>query len=336
MYNPTLMPTSISNIFLKLEFLQPSGSFKSRGIGNLCLQTLIHETPEVAARTHFYSSSGGNAGLGCVHAAASLGSQSTVVVPLSTSEYMMDKVRHAGASEVIQHGKSWAEADAHLRDVVIPAAEARGINAVYVHPFDRQEVWTGHSTMMDEVVDQLQREEQSSPDVVVCSVGGGGLLAGVMEGLDRHGLGHSTQVLAMETQGADSLHQAVQKGELVTLAGITSIAGSLGARTVCQRALDVGLRNNVFPCVLADEEAGMACVRFAEDERILLEISCGVNVAVCYNDRLKTLLPTFRPDLNVVIVVCGGNNINLEILQKYRDDWGHLEFGDRFPNGSQI
>ena len=324
-----------SNVYMKLENLQPSGSFKSRGIGNLCLQALLQSTPEDATNTHFYSSSGGNAGLGCVHAAVALGSQSTVVVPLSTSEYMIGKIREAGASQVIQQGRSWAEANAHLENVVMPEARTRGINAVYVHPFDQEEIWDGHSTMIDEIVEQLHDQAEVTPDVVVCSVGGGGLLCGVMKGLDRYGLGETTKVLAMETQGADSLYQAVSKGELVTLHGITSISGSLGARTVCKQAFKEGMRDNVSPHVLLDEEAGMACVRFADDERIMLEIACGINVATCYNGRLKKFVPGLNSDSNVVIIVCGGSNINSNMMQKYEKDWGHLRFGEELPNGCE-
>jgi len=216
--------------------------------------------------------------------------------------------------------------------VIMPEARARGINAVYVHPFDQEEIWDGHSTMIDEVVEQLHDQAGVAPDVVVCSVGGGGLLTGVMRGLDKHGLGYTTKVLAMETRGADSLSQAVQKGELVTLPGITSISGSLGARTVCKEAFKLGMRDNVFPCVLLDEEAGIACVRFADDERIMLEIACGINVATCYNGRMKKFVPNLCPDSNVVIIVCGGSNINGEMMRKYKDDWGHLRFGEELPN----
>ncbi|KAL9123448.1 MAG: hypothetical protein Q9175_008364, partial [Cornicularia normoerica] len=73
-------------IFLKLENLQPAASFKSRGIGNLIRHALLtHPTPHL---THFYSSSGGNAGLACVTAAHSLGRPATVVVPMTTKPLM--------------------------------------------------------------------------------------------------------------------------------------------------------------------------------------------------------------------------------------------------------
>jgi L-serine/L-threonine ammonia-lyase len=82
--------------------------------------------------THFYASSGGNAGLACVVAARSLGHKATVVVPRSTTPMMIAKIKAAGASQVIQHGANFGEADSHLRNVVLPADKA----GVYVPPFD--------------------------------------------------------------------------------------------------------------------------------------------------------------------------------------------------------
>lgn len=77
-----------SNIFLKLENLQPSGSFKSRGIGNLMYQAMLTKK-----NAHFYCSSGGNAGLAAATSAAVLSRPCTIVVPMSTSQYMIDKIR---------------------------------------------------------------------------------------------------------------------------------------------------------------------------------------------------------------------------------------------------
>jgi L-serine/L-threonine ammonia-lyase len=82
--------------------------------------------------THFYASSGGNAGLACVVAARSLGHKATVVVPHTTSPMMIAKIKAAGASQVIQHGTNFGEADSYLRNVVL----ARHKNGIYVPPFD--------------------------------------------------------------------------------------------------------------------------------------------------------------------------------------------------------
>ncbi|KZM28796.1 pyridoxal phosphate binding [Ascochyta rabiei] len=301
-------------IHLKLENLQPSGSFKSRGIGNYLLSHLASlATPADRDKVHFYSSSGGNAGLACVHAAVALGAPATIVVPMSTSEYMVGKIRDAGAVQVVQFGASWYEADAYLQDTVVGDARRRGEVPVYVPPFDAREIWEGNATVVHEVVDELGCE----PDVLVCSVGGGGLFCGVVMG--RDGVCKGATVLAVETQGADSLALSLREGRLATLPAITSIATSLGARTVAEQAYAYAKGAGVKNVVLTDREAMEGCVRFADDERIMVETACGVCLALCYGGRLKEVLPELTGDSNVVIVVCGGSNITEAMLHSWAE-----------------
>jgi L-serine/L-threonine ammonia-lyase len=299
-----------SQIYLKLENLQPSGSFKSRGIGNFLLQHLRRTRDRSAL--HFFSSSGGNAGLACVCAAVALGAPATIVVPLSTTQYMIDKMRAAGAADVIQVGASWAEADAHMREVVIPEAREKGGEPVYVPPFDAQEVWDGHATMVGEALEQLGEK----PDAMVCSVGGGGLLCGVMQGLDDAGYS-DVKVAAVETRGAHSLALSLSEGCLSTLPAITSIATTLGARRVAAQAYEYGQRESVTSVVLDDAEAIEGCVRFADDERIMVEAACGVSMAMCYGGRLRKRMPHLTEESKVVMVVCGGSNVTAGMLH----DW---------------
>lgn len=224
---------------------------------------------------------------------------------------MISKLRAAGAGDVIQVGASWVEADTHLRETVIPEAAARGEIPVYVHPFDSQDVWDGHATIIPEILDQLPSD--SPPDAVVCSVGGGGLFSGIMQGLDA--AGHSNaRVLAVETEGAHSLALSLEQGSLSTLPAITSIATSLGARTVASQAYTYAQRNCVSSIVLKDAHAKEGCVRFANDERIIVEPACGVSLALCYKGKLKEYLPDLNEKSKVVIVVCGGSNVSAELL----------------------
>ncbi|KAI1613175.1 tryptophan synthase beta subunit-like PLP-dependent enzyme [Exophiala viscosa] len=303
-------------IFLKLENLQPSSSFKSRGIGNMVLTSIDQhkENSSDDRPLHFFSSSGGNAGLACVTAAKSLGYKASVVVPTSTDDWTVQKLFASGASEVIIHGDSWFYADEYLRETVIPKAEERGEKGIYIHPFDRPAIWAGASTMIDELKEQMPER----PDVIICSVGGGGLFSGIMQGLDRVGWGEDVQVLPVETLGADSLAQSVTNGELVTLPGITSVATSLGAIRVAEHAFREAQRPNVKPIVLDDAEACAACWRFLDDERYLVEPACGVSVALAYDGRLNHYLGKFSPETKVVIIVCGGSKISLELLNKYK------------------
>ena len=183
-------------------------------------------------------------------------------------------------------------------------------------PFDHEDVWDGAATMIDELPEK--------PDAVVCSVGGGGLFCGLMRGLERRDWS-DVKVLALETQGAESLHRSLREGELVRLNEITSIATSLGATRVAERAFQYAQRENVRSVVLEDREAVMGCWRLADDERLLVEPACGVNVALCYDGRLKKFLPDLTPESKVVIILCGGATVTLETLIEWRDKYGLME-----------
>lgn len=282
------------------------------------------------SKTHFYCSSGGNAGLACVAAANFVGRPSTVVVPMSTKPHMIEKIKALGATDVIQHGLHFKEADRYLNEVVMAEAKARGEEPVYCHPYDDPDVWEGHSSLVDEVDQQLSQAGEDVPDVVVCSVGGGGLFNGIMEGIDRQGSSwNKTQVLVLETKGADSLATALDKDEWSTLPGITSIATSLGAVRVSSRTFELASEGHkagrVKSMVLSDAEAAMGCWRFAEDERMLVEPACGVNVAMCYGGRLeKALGRPARPEDKVVVVVCGGSNTSTDMINAWKEEYSSM------------
>jgi L-serine/L-threonine ammonia-lyase len=205
-------------VWLKMDALQPCGSFKLRGIGAAC----AHHAG--AGKRRFVSSSGGNAGIAVAYAGRQLSIPVSVFVPQTTTETAKALIRQQGA-DVIVHGASWQEANERAWSTV-------GDDVAFIHPFDDPLLWQGHATMIDEVV-----AAGAAFDAVVLSVGGGGLLCGVAEGLARNGLGE-TPIVAVETRGADSLAASLATGERVELPAITSIATSLGARP-CMRA---GLR----------------------------------------------------------------------------------------------
>jgi L-serine/L-threonine ammonia-lyase len=249
---------------------------------------------------------------------------------------MIGKLRELGAT-VVQAGASWAEADAYLRETFL-AHEEVGVRKVYVPPFDHRDIWSGVSSMVDEIAEDVMlggRYAGKKVDGVVCNVGGGGLFNGVLLGLEWWGKGmvrpgeNGVKVLAVETVGADSLNASVKAGELVTLPGITSIATSLGARRVSEKSWEWVQRagDNLISATVTDREAAMGCVRFLDDARILAEVSCGATLATAYNGYLRKYLGKGLSDKewaerNVILVVCGGSNISWEILEKYKATYG--------------
>jgi L-serine/L-threonine ammonia-lyase len=138
----------------------------------------------------------------------------------------------------------------------------------------------------------------------------------------------------VETEGAASLNASLQAGKLVTLPGITSQATSLGCLTVTQRTFDYASRENVKSVVLPDAEAAMGCWRLADDERVMVEMACGVNVALCYDGRLERVLGRkVRPDEKIVVVLCGGSNVTFDMLANWRKEFAYIEEKRASGNG---
>jgi L-serine/L-threonine ammonia-lyase len=281
-------------LWLKFDALQPCGSFKLRGVGLLCQHEVENGAREI------FCASGGNAGIAAAYAGRALGVPVTIVVPETTSAEVRQSIEATGATVLIQ-GSVFDEANAHA----IELAEER--KAAYVHPFDHPLLWQGHGTLIDEVVAKGVRF-----DCVVASVGGGGLLAGIVEGLRRNGLS-DVPVIAVETEGAASLHASLAVGERVTLPAITSIATSLGARQVARHVFDLPKHHPIESVTVSDAEAVAACLKFADAYRILVEPACGAALAVA--DVHAGLLSRFEHPL---IEVCGGIAVSLGKLDAWK------------------
>ena len=280
----------------KMEAYQPSGSFKLRGIENL-MRCAISEGAE-----KFVSSSGGNAGLSAAYAGRKLAAKVTVVVPETTPSFIVKRLEGEGARAIV-HGESWDES--HTYALSLMERE----NAAYVPPFDHPKLWEGHATIVDELKEQCGVQ----PDLIVLSVGGGGLLCGVVEGLARNGW-EDTPILAVETEGAASLYKSVEADTLITLDKIDSIATSLGAKRVAQQALAYAKEYNVIPYLVTDEAAMRSCARFADASRTLVEPACGASLSVLYDD--PRITDTYR---NIVVIVCGGAIVNLKKITEWRN-----------------
>lgn len=243
---------------------------------------------------------------------------------------MVAMIRGRGA-EVHQVGASWAEADAHMREELM----SKDDSAVYVPPFDHPDIWDGASSMVDELAEQM-----GSIDGIVCSVGGGGLLNGIMAGLEAHQWARKPRVLAVETAGADSLNLCARTGQHASLDAITSIAVTLGARRVSRRAFDWLASEHLSTMVVHDWEAAMSCVRFANDARFVVEPACGATIAPAYfagaegENRLRGAFGREGVEWakqNVVLVVCGGCSASLDVLGQYAEKYGAMEAAARSP-----
>jgi L-serine/L-threonine ammonia-lyase len=280
-------------VFLKMEAFQSVGSFKIRGLGAAC------QTRWQTGVRRFVCASGGNAGYAVAYAGHQLGAAVTIVVPKTTSAWMQDIIRREQA-QVIIHGDAWDEAHFFAMEL------AKEKNAAYIHAFDDPQVWQGHASIIREIA-----ETKIKPGAIVVSVGGGGLLCGLLQGLHQVGW-KDVPVLAVETEGAASFAASVHAGRLITLEKITSIATTLGARTVTAEALAWTKRHKIIPWIVTDRAAVNACQRFADEHRVLVEPACGAALATIYDHAkpLEGLSP-------IVVIVCGGAGVNRQLLEEW-------------------
>lgn len=288
------LPETGRETWVKMDCHQPTGSFKIRGIGRLCQELRAH------GAQRFVCSSGGNAGLAAAYAGQALATPVTVVLPSSTPSFMRERIAARGG-EVLIEGDIWDAADQLARSIA-----ERG-EAAYVSPFDHPLIWEGHASLVDEIA-----AAGPAPDAIVVAVGGGGLMCGLAEGLERNGL-TGTTIIAVETAGAASLARSIEAGRLITLEAIDTVASSLAARRVADAAFAWTQRRRVVPVVVSDAEAVSACLRFADDHLALVEPACGAALSLAYGDHAA-----LKPFARVAVIACGGVVVSLQKLADWR------------------
>ena len=275
-----------------MDTLQPSGSFKIRGIGH----AMMHYVNEGA--TEFVAASGGNAGLATAYAGRRLNKPVTVVVPTTTKPIAKELIEREGAKVIVSGDNFLAS-----HDFAIKLCDDK---KRYIHPFDDPLIWHGHASLVDEIL-----MDGIIPDLIIVSVGGGGLLLGIDQGLKRHNL-NKTSILAVETEGADSFNRSILANELIELSNITSIATSLGAKKVSKALYELKDNENLISHVVSDKSAVNAVDRFLNDHRQLVEPACGASLAPVYEK-----LDNLNQFKEIVVVVCGGVGFTLEDLNEF-------------------
>lgn len=274
---------SPGEIWLKCEFLQHTGTFKARGAFNRVLS--CQDRGELDPESGIVVASGGNAGLANAFAATALGVPATVFVPLTSPAVKVAKLRAAGAT-VIQQGDEYADA----YDLAMAHAAATG--AVSCHAYDQPEIAAGAGTIGLELLEQL-----GAVDTVLVAVGGGGLMAGIAAALE----GEAT-VIAVEPEGAPSLHAALGAGEPVDVAVSGIAADSLGARRIGEIGFTVAVRTGVQSVLVNDRQIIAARTFMWENYRIVLEHGAAAAYAA-----LQSGAYVPAPGERVAVILCGAN-----------------------------
>jgi threonine dehydratase len=276
------------NIFLKLENLQMTGSFKERG----ALNKIAMLTDEQAARG-VVAASAGNHAQGVAYHATRRGIRSVIVMPLTTPLVKVTATRGFGA-EVVLHGGNYDEACTEATRL----CEQQGMT--FIHPFDDPLVMAGQGTIGLELLEQVEDLE-----AVVVPIGGGGLIGGIACAVKE--MKPSVRIVGVQTSRLPSMRAAHHP---VTLDPATTIADGIAVR----RAGDVTfpmVEKYVDEIVTVDEdEIASAILTLLEREKTLAEGAGATALAALLQRR--TSLPD---NTRTAVLVCGGN-IDVTLLSR--------------------
>lgn len=274
-------------IALKHEYQQLSGSFKARGAFARQLGALA--SGELDPAVGVVAASGGNAGLAHALVAAELGHPCEVFVPGVSPASKVKRLEAAGAA-VHRVGRVYADAYAAAQEHVLATG------ATFCHAYDQPAVVAGAGTLALELHRQLRPLER-----VVVSVGGGGLLAGLLAGLEPH-----VEVIAVESAGCPTLASALDAGRPVDIEVGGVAADSLGATRIGElaweqvRATAPGRLRSV---VVQDEEILAAQRVLWDDHRIVTEPAAAAAMAAVTSGAVAP-----DPGRATAVVLCGANS----------------------------
>ena len=270
-----------TNVYVKYELFQRTGSFKARGAFNKILSLSDEERGRGIVAV-----SGGNHAQAVAYASTAVGVNSVIVMPESTPRNYLDATRGYGATVDLQPT---------IAAAFEKIAEYKAEGMTFVHPFDDDLVMAGQGTLGLEIVEDL-------PEVtdVVVSIGGGGFAGGVATAVKA--VKPSARIWGVETEGADAMALALDAGHPVTLDAITSIAKTLGAPAVSENTFSIAQELIESVTVVPDSEAVDALVYIAERLKVVTEPAASCTLAAA--ERLRR---GFTRDSNVVLIFCGGN-----------------------------
>jgi threonine dehydratase len=289
-YTHALSRESGSEVFLKLENLQTTGSFKLRGALNRL--TLLKERREGA---RVVAASAGNHGQGVALAAAYLKIPAAVVMPQGASISKQEACRGYGA-EVILHGQDLSQALKRARELA-----AQGY--IFIHPYDDAEVMAGQGTVGLEILEDLP-----AVDSVVVPVGGGGLAAGTALALKA--FKPAVKVIGVQTARVPSLAAALKAGAPTPVPARSTLADGINVPLVGSQPFPA-LRDCLSEVVLVEESDIVQALLFLLEGKKVLAEGAGAVATAAY------LGPLAGRDLGrrVVLLVSGGN-IDIPLLER--------------------
>lgn len=284
-------------IFLKLENLQPVGSFKLRGATNF----MAHMTEE-EKKLGVLAVSAGNHAQGVAWAAEKFGLDATIIMPTSSPLTKIANTEALGAKVILQ-GENVDESFEFAKEYL------QQNKKVYIHPFNHENVIYGQGTIAYELKDQLPEA-----NFIFGSIGGGGLMAGI--GMVAKSLFKDCTIVGCQSTGAASMIKSLQQGKLIESETVATFADGIKVKKPylnLYEALDTIIDEAIH---VPDDKVAKSLLDLIENARIITEGAGAINLAAF--EELYDRNPRRFKNKKVVLVICGGN-IDINLIDRIID-----------------
>jgi threonine dehydratase len=289
-YSETLSHMTGARVFLKLDNLQMTGSFKERGALNKLLSLSMDER-----QRGVIAASAGNHGLAVAFHAQRLGVSATIVMPRFAPLVKVSWARRYGAT-VILAGMDFDEALAEARRL----QQENG--SVFIPAFNDPTVIAGQGTIGLELLEQTP-----DLDAVIVPVGGGGLIGGIALALKESGF--TGQVIGVQAERIPGMQAALSSGNPISLPPATTIADGIAVRRVGELTLPL-VQHYVDKIVTVSEtELAHAIVLLLENEKTVVEGAAATTLAALLSRPLQLTGKT-------VVLVLSGGNIDMNVIAR--------------------
>lgn len=275
------------DLWLKLDCLQVTGSFKARGAINT-----LKSLPDAELQRGIITASGGNHGLAVAYAGWLAQVPATIYLGRNVPPAKAEKLRQWGA-QVVFEGHDWDDANR----AAMAVAETEGLT--YIHPFADPRIIAGQGTLALEILADLPQV-----DTLLVAIGGGGLISGVC--LAAKALKPDIRIVGIEPVGAPTLKTSVEAGQILELEATPTLANTLAPRKTEPLNFEI-IRRCVDPFVLVSDDAMAEACRWLWFELgVAAELSGGAAIAALMTQQYRP-----QPGEVVCALICGAGTAGL-------------------------
>ena len=271
-----------SEVSIKLELFQQTGSFKARGVA-IGLEFLEGHKKEKGIVTV----TGGNHGIATAWGASKYGISAKIVMPKTADPFRIEKCRSLGAEVILAENVD----DAFRKLDEIEKDENRFV----LHPFNQENMIVGAATCCAEIIDQM-----GDIDILIIPIGGGGLIGGMAHYLEQ--INSSVELLGVEPTGADSFTKSLENRGAVRINKVDTIADSLGAPMAMDFSFNIAKKRVSQVERVTDDEIRNAMITMRDRLGFIVEPACATSLAGLverYKNKCK--------GKKVGIIACGSN-----------------------------